>query len=126
MALFYREYPTAGQTVPSCFTVFLSYVPARFLYSVVLLHKLPLSRLLDVSQSEESRLLAKEVLKKTGLSRTSRVTAADLLWRHLFPNKTGQLKSAVKTSEEAAPPSNRWVDATKSATVPNLILGPAS
>lgn len=106
--------------------MFLSYVPAGFLYSVVLLHKLPLSRLLDVSQSEESRLLGKEVLKETGLSSTSRATAADLLWRHLVPNKTGQLKSAVKTSKEAAPPSNRWVDATKPVNVPNLILGPAS
>lgn len=112
--------------------MFLSYVPARFLYSVVLLHKPPLSRFLDVSQSEESRLLGKEVLKETGPSRTEqdraapRATAADLLWRHLVPNKTGQLKSAVKTSKEAAPPSNRWVDATKPANVPNLILGPAS
>lgn len=102
--------------------MFLSYVPARFLYSVVLLHKPPLSRFLDVSQSEESRLLGKERQDRAA----PRTTAADLLWRHLVPNKTGQLKSAVKTSKEAAPPSNRWVDATKPANVPNLILGPAS
>lgn len=88
----------------------------------VLLHKPPLSRFLDVSQSEESRLLGKERQDRAA----PRATAADLLWRHLVPNKTGQLKSAVKTSKEAAPPSNRWVDATKPANVPNLILGPAS